>query len=94
MTVKETIEMFKCEFVDVEVYKDKFQHNAGFHTDRITSVENYSENSEVIEYELMDEADYQNSILANCSESADFAEWYDDANAKVLVLKIKNEHEL
>lgn len=94
MTVKETIEMFKGEFADVEVYEDKFQHNAGFHTDRITVAEDYSEDSEVIGHELMDETEYQNTIMANVSDSADFATWYGDKNAKVLVLKIQKERGL
>lgn len=40
-------------------------------------------------YSLMDETEYNNSILANTDTYADFANWYDDKNAKVLCALIK-----
>lgn len=89
MTVKETLEYYKGKFVDVEVYRNFNSSRFGFHTDRIKSVENYDDNDEVIEEELMDEEDYSNSILANGGINADFEDWYGDKDAKVLCLKIK-----
>lgn len=88
MTIKETMEKYEGQYADVEVYRNFNSNRMGFHTDRIRSVEDYSSDDEAIECELMDESDYNNSILANTSLSANFAEWYDDANAKILVLKI------
>lgn len=39
----------------------------------------------------MDEEDYQHSILANSCEVADFAQWYDDKDAKVLVMMLAED---
>lgn len=88
MTVREVKEMFKGDYVDVEVYEDKFQHRVGFHTDFIKDVEDYSDDDEVLEYQLMDEDEYSQSILANTGEQADFSDWYDDKDVEVLILKI------
>lgn len=90
MTVKEIMKENKEKFDAFEVwaYTDPSHR---LHTDFITNVdEEYSkaeyENKEAVHYEIMDESEYDNSILANSNTSADFAEWYDSANAKVLVI--------
>lgn len=88
MTVKEIKELdnIKDQYVDIEVYRNYNSDRMGFHTDRIQSVESYSEDEEVIEFQLMDEEDYNSSICANTGASfADFFETED----KILVLKIK-----
>ena len=90
MTIKELKELLEeqgREYVNMEVYSYLFS-NHSIHTDSIKSVEEYSDDDEVIDYELMNEEDYQRTILANSCDIADFAEWYDDANAIVLIVII------
>lgn len=86
MTVKEVKERYENEYVDIEVYVDKWSHQAGFHTDRIEASDEYSDSSEVLEYELMDKETYSSTILANVGLT-----WEDyglDDNDKILVIKI------
>lgn len=88
MTVKEIKELdyIKGQYADIEVYRNYNSDRMGFHTDRIQSVESYSEDEEVIEFQLMDEEDYNSSVCAN--SSVIFADMYEPGN-KILVLKIK-----
>ena len=88
MTVKEIKELdyIKGQYADIEVYRIYNSDRMGFHTDRIQSVESYSENEEVIEFQLMDEEDYNSSICANTGSS--FADFFEPED-KILVLKIK-----
>ena len=92
MTIKEVKEMYKGQYDEIEVYSTG---NVGrhypnhFHTDNCRFTEEYTDESEVGLYELMDEEDYDRSIMANCSEHADFGEWYDNKDAKVLCIMIK-----
>lgn len=86
MTVKEVKDYYKNDYCDVEAYIDKWSHQAGFHTDRIEAVDEYSDSSEVLEYELMDKEMYSNTVLANVGLT-----WEDyglDDNDKILVIKI------
>lgn len=102
LTLKEIKAMHEGQYVDIELYTAKFigetHHN--FHTDYIKA---YNDAEEYIteeqldkllieDYELMDEYDYNNSICANSSVSADFGEWYDDADAKVLVCLVARDN--
>lgn len=41
--------------------------------------------------QLMDEEEYDNTLLANSSMSADFEDWHGDKNAKVLVVVLSYE---
>lgn len=88
MTVKEIKELdyIKGQYADIEVYRNHNSDRMGFHTDRIQSVESYSEDEEVTEFELMDEQDYNSSICANTGAS--FADFFEPED-KILVLKIK-----
>lgn len=74
----------KDDYVDTEVYTGDH-----FHTDYCRSTDEYTGESVVKDWSLMDEDEYNNSILANACPSADFEEWYDDKNAKVLVILIE-----
>lgn len=91
-TVKEILKKYYTkDVVDFEVYVDKFKPKLGFHTDFIQSVEDYSDDDKVIDFEVMDKDDYSNSILAGSNISwEDYG--YDDEN-KILVIKIKQEIE-
>ena len=97
MTIKEIKEMYANQYADIEIYRPvtpcstnskAFRHACEFKTDYIESVEDYDETSEVIKCELMGEEDYNCSVLADSSVPANFAEWYDNANAKVLCVLI------
>lgn len=50
----------------------------------------YCESINEIDFEIMDENHYNNTIMANSCDSADFEELYGDKNAKVLVVVLKN----
>lgn len=90
MTVKEIIEMYRDDYVDIEFYKF-FDRRHSVHSDFIRSIESMKDDEEPEYYELMNEEEYNSSILANISIPADFDMWYDDKNAKVLVI-IADEH--
>lgn len=78
------------ECVEVECYEGVYGNDYSFHTDKIKSYDKKPKPYDIVlEYELMDEDDYNDSVLANSSESADFAEWYNDENAMVLVVLIQ-----
>lgn len=47
-------------------------------------------NLEVANYQIMDEKDYSFSIMAN-DGFADFEEWYDDKNAKVVIMMVERK---
>ena len=49
----------------------------------------YTDESEVGFYEVMNEEEYDNSILANGEIRADFESWYGDKNAKVLCIMLE-----
>ena len=87
MTIKEVQEMFTGQYVDFEVYRNFNSNNMGFHTDRIKSVDDYSESDEVTEYELMNREDYSQPVLANSPVS--WEEYGLDDRDKILVVKIK-----
>lgn len=42
------------------------------------------------EYESMNEDEYEATILANCGDRADFADWYGDKRAQVLVVLFRH----
>lgn len=92
MTIKEVKEMYAGQYIDVEVYmpvsRGEYYPNE-FHTDNCNYVLEYDDNAEAGLYELMDEVDYTQTILANMIDVADFNEWYGDSNAKVLCVMLK-----
>lgn len=86
MKISEVKEMYHGQYTDYEVYVDKWQHQYGFHTDRVDCIDDYSDSDEAIEYDLMDKEDYSNSILANtCTSWEDYG--YKDSD-KILVIKV------
>lgn len=61
------------------------------HADFIEPALEYTEKTPLcsdISYVLMGEKEYDNTVLANTKERADFANRYGNANAKVLVILI------
>jgi hypothetical protein len=101
LTIAEVKEMFKKEFenneiADIEVYAPMSEgkhYPNHFSTDNCKPVDEYDDSTLVGLWELMDETDYEHSILGNSSERADFEAWYDDKNAKVLVLLKSTAHD-
>ncbi len=96
MTVKELIkEKYTDEIADLEVYaftgKRHSIHSDFIHNlDEVFASESY-EDFEVAAWEIMDEERYKNTIVANSTEEASFSTWYNDKNAKVLVIVIGEE---
>lgn len=92
MTIKEVKEMYKGQYYEIEVYEPNSRGNHypnHFHTDNCKFTEEFTDESEVGLYELMDEEDYNHSIMANTSDYADFEEWYGNKEAKVLCIMLK-----
>jgi len=95
MTIKELKEELNEQYAECEVYKSTDKHSRMFHMfdyvnlDNCSPYGNYTEDMEVESYELMDEDEYNNSILANGEFFADFNDLYDDKNAKVLCIFVK-----
>ena len=91
-TIKEVKELYKGKYAQIEVYKaiGAGEHYPNhFHTDNCKDIEEgFNDETEVGLYELMDEDDYNHSILANSCTSADFEEWYGDKDAKVLCIML------
>lgn len=79
---KEIKDMFDGDYVEVEVYKP-------LSTGRYYPNGDYTEDMEVGLHELVDEEDYNQSLLAGCDITADFEDWYGDRNAKILCIMIK-----
>jgi hypothetical protein len=97
MTIGELKERLKkqgTEYCDIEVFvKACSNSRLTFRTDDIRGIDDYNDNSKVLDYRIMDEKDYDTSILANGCIRADFEEWYDDKNAKVLCIMTDKEIE-
>lgn len=91
MTIKEIMDRNLNKYVDVEVWLTDPGAWNRFHTDVISTCENWHDDTEVVDWELMDEEDYAHSIMANSCIEADFAEWYGDKDAKVLVILIEKD---
>ena len=93
MTINEIIREHEGQVADVEICVAEGSIE-NLYTDRIRSVEGLDQDHdyefEEIAYHVMDEEDYDRTILANTGEYADFADWYDDEDAKVLVIAIRS----
>lgn len=98
MTIAEVKELYEGKYSNVEIYKPcsngKYYPNH-FHTDNCVGLGegsphgDYTEDMEVELYELMDQDEYNNTLMANFDTYADFEDWYGDKNAKVLCMMIK-----
>lgn len=89
MTVKEVTEMYKGQYVDIEVYEPtSFRGRDPFHTDAIRYTEEYSEDAEVTGYNLADKEEYQNSVGVNCDLGWEWEDCY-EPDDKILLIKIK-----
>ena len=88
---KTEIELMAAKAAEVEVYRfnQADQYIKGIHTDNTKSldisIDNLPDEFDGM-VELMTEQEYNDSVLANSSVSAEFEDWYGDKNAKVLVV--------
>lgn len=92
---KNTLIEIAKDCADVEIYTADFNHYRGFHSDFISgTILSLSDLPDefIGDYEIMDEEDYNNSVLANSCMSADFKDWYSNKNAKVLVINLPESH--
>jgi hypothetical protein len=85
-------EISECEDIEVYTYSGE-KHN--IHTDCITSLDIditnvYCDGIDDFDFEVMDEDDYNTSVLANTGILADFKDTYGNKDAKVLVIVLKN----
>lgn len=73
--------------MDWEIYEGDH-----FHTDYCSWVDPDEvdlDNEMDLDWEVFNQEEYNNTILANSCESANFDDWYGDENAKVLCILIK-----
>lgn len=88
MKVSELLKEYSEKWTDYELYR-YVGTKRNIHTDNIKSVCGTHNELEVLDYALIDEEEYDKTVLANACESADFEDWYDDKNAKVLVIIVE-----
>ena len=85
-TIGQLKKMYHGRYSAIEVYMGD-----SFHTDSCRSVEEYKDNDIVKKYQLMDEEDYNSTLLANCGVS--FSDLY-EKNDKVLCLLVTGDREV
>ena len=88
-TINEVLNRFDGDYIDYEIYRftsPAMYWNGDIHTDNIEWLEadkvDFNKQYE-LGYQLMDEEDYNSTVLANCGEH--FADMYDE-DGKVLVI--------
>ena len=93
---KEEVNKMAAQAAEVEIYRftQQDRYIRGIHTDNTDSmdvkVDDLPDEFKG-EVQLMDEEEYDNTLLANSSMSADFESWYGDKDAKVLVVVLSYE---
>lgn len=91
MKVKDIIKAHIDSVSDYTILKSKFGTKS-FHTDSIHFVDSNEEKqffgAEAKDFAIMDEDEFNRTVFANVSSEADFDEFYDDKNAKVLVILV------
>lgn len=92
MKVSEIITFYKDQCCDYEVwqYTDDSRRVHTDHIKNIDSIVSYDliKDLESFDYFLIDQEEYDTTILANSCLRADFGEWYDDSDAKILVVML------
>lgn len=95
MNIKNLKELLKNQgkkYEEIETYVYRFNEKKEIHTDYIKGVElEDDDEAEVIDYELMNEEEYNKSVLANSSLTADFEDWFGNKNAKILVVIVEKD---
>lgn len=93
-TINEVIEMYKGDYTEVEIYRynnPSMYYNGGIHTDSIEYLDNDIDYNKTydLDCQLMDEDDYNNTVLANAGEH--FTDMY-ELEDKVLVIVLLDTH--
>lgn len=88
MTIKDVLKAYDGEYAELMVFAPVSAKKKSFHTDECYDVTEYGDNMQVLDAELMNEEEFGHSVLANGEFSADFEDWYNDKNAKVLCVLI------
>lgn len=91
MTIKEVEEMYKDEYAEVEVYMPVDKMPDHFSTDNCKDAYSYNDDTKAEFFELMDEDTYNGTILANTVDTANFADWLGNKDAKILCIIIKKQ---
>lgn len=90
MTVGEVKNMFKNQYADVEYYRNTFNwtHQIDFNLEHCTGVDacEVNDDMEAVSYQLADEDTYNKTVLVNSEITADFEDWYENKDAKVLCI--------
>lgn len=86
MTIKDIKKIYQGQYSDIEVYSGD-----SFHTDSCQPVDDYKDNFVVKKWQLMDEEDYNSTILANCGIR--FEEIHEKID-KILCLLITGDREV
>jgi hypothetical protein len=94
MTIKDVILQNKDGIADFEIYESvgRGEHFPNhFHTDSCKPADfpDLDQERDRILYAVMDEEEYNDTLLANTCIEADFAEWYNNKDAKVLVIMVE-----
>lgn len=85
MTLKEMKLKENGNYVDMEVFYLNNSKDVSYHTDKIKSCDDYEDNMTIIDYRLMNEQEYNDTVLANSCIEADFQDWYGKTDCKILV---------
>ncbi len=93
MTIGEIKKMYEGKYAGVELYNPTTHgryYPTDFHSDHVTDpiIGDYPEDAECGLWELLSEEEYNDSVMANVSDSADFEGWFGDKNAKILCLML------
>ena len=88
MTIGQLKQELKGQYAGTEVYR--FRDNLHIiSSEYITAINDETDHDEVCEYKLMDENEYNHTVYANSSYTADFEGYYDNKDAKVLIIVLK-----
>jgi len=88
MTIKELKDSLNGQYADCEVYKFRDNEHQ-MHADYIIAVNDVDESWEVCEYKLMGNQEYNKTIYACSSYTADFEDYFGSKDAKVLIIVLK-----
>lgn len=85
MTVKELKEQYKGKCAGTELYRYRDGIHE-IHADSIFAVNDDCDDQEVCDFKLMGESEYNKTIYAHSTYTADFDDYFGDKNAKVLII--------
>ncbi len=90
MTIKSLKEKYKGQVAASEIYRFRDDLHE-IYADNITALNDVDENEEVCQYKVMNEAEYNKSVYAHSVYTANFEDYYDSKDAKVLIIVLHEE---